>query len=147
MMSRRARSRAGRVPVAMNTMMMVDVLFILLIFFIVVSEVRTSRVEIDLPEIERREAESTPGDVGPEPLQVTIDATDSVYLEGEAIRSDEELRWRLADRMAPDSGPSPKVLLRADRSSSGARLVQLVDLLSESGFRTIAFDVHEGDLP
>ncbi|MBI4615763.1 MAG: biopolymer transporter ExbD [Planctomycetes bacterium] len=137
------RRRVPAESIQPNTTSMVDILFTILIFFIVASELRPSSVPVDLPEVSSREKDEAAGDSGrTEPITITIDATDTIYVDSERAESEEHLRELLAARATGGPG-NRKVVLRTDQAAKGARLVEVVAVLSEVGLRSVEFDVTE----
>ena len=83
-----------RTPVSLQTTIMVDVLFILLIFFILVSRIRQTNVDVDLPELRQSGKQSAPAAPG-ERLRVAIDGAGHLYVDGERQDDLIALRARL----------------------------------------------------
>ena len=124
-----APPRKGR-RVIINVTSLIDVMFLLLIFVLVSSTFKQQpAINLDLPSSSTVQAV----DDGPATLYLT-DAG-AVYLEGRMLEEDEvlpTLRQLLA------SSGDDRIVLRADQDSRHGRVVKLMDLIKESGFRRVS---------
>lgn len=124
--------------VGLQTTVMVDVLFILLIFFIVVSRVKDSNLPVDLPSVDRKK-QTAPAVRGNTGLTISIDRKGGLHLNGEAASGVKGLRQLLSAHKSKATGLP--VALRADKQAPSGVTVQVVHLLSEMGFTKVQFDV------
>ena len=121
--------RKGR-RVIINVTSLIDVMFLLLIFVLVSSTFKQQpAINLDLPSSSTVQAV----DDGPATLYLT-DAG-AVYLEGRML-TDEEILPTLRQLLA--SRGDDRIVLRADQDSRHGRVVALMDLIKESGFRRVS---------
>ncbi len=143
-----ARRRAPSLPIGLQTTVMVDVLFILLIFFIVVSRIRESNLQVELTAIKKSKQPQQRQPQGGPGLILTIDRAGKVHLDGNDAGGIDGLRKTLIARKTQSPGSTP-VVLRTDKAAPSGITVQLVHLLADLGFSRIQFDVlttsHSGN--
>ena len=108
---------------------MIDVVFLLIIFFMTTAQfARLTRAEIDLPQ-ERGEQEEA------EEAGLVVNLT----REGQVIINDtevplSEMMAMVREEMARSGSPAGlKLLLRADREASAARLNEIIKQLQDAG--------------
>ncbi len=135
-------------PAGLQTTVMVDVLFILLIFFIVVSRIRESNLQVDLPTVKRPDKRETTAPATQAGISLSIGSKGTIHLDGRKIGDIAALRTALQSRKASTQTP---VILRTDKQAPSGITVQVVHLLSDLGFGKIQFDVltagHTGSKP
>src|SRR5215217_4694494 len=90
-----------------NMTPLVDVMLVLLIVFIITVPVMKHAVNIDLPQ-----ATSTPQDVKPETIRLSVDAQGQYFWNEQAI-AEADLLPRLQD--AAGRNPQPELHLRGDK--------------------------------
>lgn len=147
-MRKRTRRKSGELPVSLNMTTMVDVLFQLLIFFLVLSELKKSSVLIELPEVSKQEAQQEAPGSPKNPLVITIDAKNALYFDDKPIDSIDALKPLLEEKKKGLSdADKATVVIRTDQESRGAKLVEVVSVLSQVGFRSVTFDVSEKSQP
>ncbi|HKA45704.1 MAG TPA: biopolymer transporter ExbD [Burkholderiales bacterium] len=115
-----------------NTTPLVDVMLVLLVIFIITAPLFHQAVQIDLPRVD-----STKLDDKPRVLQVAIDGSGAIYLDGARID-----RAELAGQFAAavQAGKSaPELHLRADRDTRYERVTDVLALAQKSGIVRIAF--------
>ena len=135
------RSRK-RVAVGLDTTVMVDVLFILLIFFIVVSQIRTSQIDLELPRVDEAVAREAPQSPESSPLLLSITRSGELRLDGRPISSIRALRSELGRQVGRNEVNSRRpVLVRTDEGARSGTLVEVLGALSEAGLETVRFDV------
>jgi biopolymer transport protein ExbD len=92
-----------------NMIPLIDVMLVLLVIFIITAPLLTHAVKIDLPK-----AASAPNLTRPENIQLAIDASGQIFLNGEAV-SRKVLNERLS--AAGRQEPQPEVHIRADQAA------------------------------
>jgi len=117
-----------------NVTPMVDVMLVLVIIFIVTGQMVVSGTEVDLPD--SRASQLAGQD---EPIQVSVDAQQNIYLGDELLASD-----GFADAMAQLAKASPapddqRVFVSADRSLAYGSVMEIVGQIAEAGFTKVAF--------
>jgi len=121
-----------------NNTSMTDVIFIFLIFFVSVSQIRTSRVDLKLPEVSGKAAASARD----EAQRVVIDVSkeNGVFVDGVKVEA-RDLGARIAalHAGAPDEGP--RIRIRSDEESRSGRLVEVIAALADAGLTRIEFAV------
>ena len=115
-----------------NTTPLVDVMLVLLVIFIITAPLFHQAVQIDLPRVD-----STKLDDKPRVLQVAIDDSGALYLDGTRIDR-AELAAQFA--AAAQAGKSvPELHLRADRGTRYERVTDVLALAQKAGIVRIAF--------
>ena len=127
----------------LETTVMVDVLFILLIFFIVVSQIRTSRVAVELPKVEAGSDSSGSQSQERKSIFLSIDREGVVRLDGHQMKNSAGLKkvLRQHGRSSKKGVGGPRVVLHTDAATRGERLVEILAYLSEAGLSSVQFDV------
>ncbi len=148
-MIKRTRKKHPEPPVALNMTTMVDVLFQLLIFFLVLSELKKSSVLVELPEVSQEQESKAEAPGGEKhPLVITIDAKNALYFDDEPVESLDALKPLLEEKKKGlAEHDKATVVIRTDQESKGAKLVEVVSVLSQVGFRSVTFDVSEKSQP
>ena len=141
------RGRGGRrAPMAeINVTPMVDVMLVLLIIFMITAPLMTTAVPIDLPESRAKPVNAEEQ----EPVQLSINADDTVYL-GEDIVTEAELPARLEALAAAeaDAATPRQIMLRADKSLDYGRVMKIMGELNRVGLTRIALvTTGEGSSP
>jgi biopolymer transport protein ExbD len=115
-----------------NTTPLVDVMLVLLVIFIITAPLFHQAVQIDLPRVD-----STKLDDKPRVLQVAIDGSGAIHLDGTRIdRAELAAQFAAAAQM----GKSPPELhLRADRGTRYERVTDVLALAQKAGIVRIAF--------
>jgi len=128
--------RRGRGTV-INVTSLIDVMFLLLIFFMVSSTFKLQpAIELTLPR------SATAETVAATPAVVYLDDAGNLYLNEQAVGRD-ELRQRLRERLA--ASDDDRIVLRADERAEHGSVVDLIDLIKESGFRRVSLAARPGD--
>ena len=131
--SRRA-GRGRRAPMSeINVTPLVDVMLVLLIIFMVTAPLLTAGVPIDLPQ-----NRAAPLDQQATPVQVSIDANGTMFIDDAAV-AEAALPTRLAAIAAqpgPDGGR--RVYLRADKRLDYGRVMKLMGELNRAGLNRVA---------
>lgn len=133
--------RRRRQEVALQTTIMVDVLFILLIFFILVSRIRQTDVDVDLPQLAASGDKQAVARQPAKRLRVAIDARGGLFVDGKPQSDLATLRARLAAAGArgPD-GKLPAVNFRTDKQARSGVTIQVIHLLAELGYDRVHFE-------
>ncbi|MGE0724274.1 MAG: ExbD/TolR family protein [Alphaproteobacteria bacterium] len=121
-----------------NVTPFVDVMLVLLIVFMVAAPLMMAGVPVQLPRSEAKRV-SAPR----EPLVVSIDRDGGVHLRQEAMEID-ALRARLGQLAAEDR--EAVVYVRADRSIPYGRAMEVLGIVSASGFARVSL-LSEGGRP
>jgi biopolymer transport protein ExbD len=116
------RDDEQEVDVQLTTFM--DMSFLLLVFFLVTASLRKphKELQIDLPNA----AHSIVAKAPKQELIITLDREGKIYLDKEAIFSDQELTKRL--QQISLSAPQTRVRIDADRQAQVFHLSKVVDL-------------------
>ena len=114
-----------------NTTPLVDVMLVLLVIFIITAPLFHQAVAVDLPRVD-----SVRLDDKPRVLQVAIDASGAVYVNGAAV-SREALGAQLQEAAA--ARPAPELHLRADRGTRYERVAEVMAAAQKAGITRIAF--------
>jgi biopolymer transport protein TolR len=130
-------SRRGRfAPMSeINVTPLVDVMLVLLIVFMVTAPLLTAGVELNLPR-----SEAPPLSQPEEPLVISVDATGAVFIQETQVPI-ESLAPRL--RAITENKPDTTIYVRGDQSIAYGRVVQVMGLLTASGFTKLSL-VTEG---
>lgn len=114
-----------------NVTPLVDVMLVLLIIFMVTAPLLVAGVPVDLPAA-RAAALQQKQD---KPLAVSLDAAGGVFIGDEAVPEE-----ALADRLATlhAAAPETRVLVRADKSLSYGRVLEVMGEIASSGFTKVA---------
>ncbi len=123
--------RSGRRPVGIDLTPMVDVVFLLIIFFMVSTTFITleTGLPVDLPQAQT--AQATPSDLP----TVTVTPDERVFVGGATVTM--EALPGLLQQLITESGDTT-VVLRADSTVRHGFVVQVMDLIKQSGAQRIA---------
>ncbi len=124
-------SRRRRLPTVI-IVSLIDIFVILLIFVIV-----TTTFKRDLPQVVIKLPETNAGVVGPaptEPIKLTIDKDDKMYLDGKPLTVD-ELKPAL-EKIIADS-PNRPLALNGDTKASFGFIIKVLGILKEAGVKDI----------
>jgi len=128
------RRRHSRRPVMaeINVTPMVDVMLVLLIIFMVSAPLLTVGVPIDLP---RTQAKSL--DQDKEPLTVSVNVKEQVYLQNTEIPLDEVVP-KLKAITDARGGADERIYVRGDRQVDYGTVMKVMGRISAAGFRRVA---------
>lgn len=132
---RRGRG-ARRAPMSeINVTPLVDVMLVLLIIFMITAPLLASAVPVDLPESRAKPVETEEQ----EPVQLSINGDDTIYL-GDEVIPEAELPARLdALARADDGNARPRqIMLRADKGLDYGRVMRVMGELNRAGLSRIA---------
>lgn len=131
------RGRRGRAHAEMNLTPLIDVMVVLLIIFMISAPLMTVTVPVDLPEVGKG-AMAT----GDEPLVITIDKANNVYLQDTKIGIN-ELIPRLQAVTAQK--PNQRIFIRADQNLSYGTIMQIMSRMTAAGFTKVALVAETGN--
>jgi len=114
-----------------NMTPLVDVMLVLLIVFMITVPVMKDAVNINLPR-----AASTPVEVKPETVRLSVDAQGRYFWNGQPL-ADAELEGRLAAAAA--ANPQPELHLQGDRDVRYEKVAQALTAARHAGLQKIGF--------
>lgn len=111
-----------------NVTSLVDVTIVLLIMFMIIAPISQGGIEVRVPQTEAAALPSS------EAILVSIDAEGSVFVDRTEVRAD-----ALGDVLTQvrQSRGLARVYLRADRSNSYGRVMQVMGELQAAGFENV----------
>jgi biopolymer transport protein ExbD len=124
---------------------MVDIVFFLLIFFLVTSisgVASTISMPPPNPQKPGAQARKTAADYDSDHVKVTIDRDNSIWLEGEEVPSEQELRVRLKDARRAASGPLKMLVLGSGEAHHGT-VVMVLDAGYDAGLEDVRLAVKD----
>ncbi|VWX58680.1 Biopolymer transport protein exbD1 [Burkholderiales bacterium 8X] len=128
----RAVGGGGQRPMSdINVTPLVDVMLVLLVIFIITAPLMASSIKLDLPRSDAGQSSDTPRFVS-----VVVDAKGDVFFNDQPVGV-EELSARL--QQAATANRDTEVQLRADRSVSYGRVVELMGIANKAGLARIGF--------
>ncbi len=110
-----------------NITPLVDVCLVLLIIFMVVTPILVNGIPVRLPQA------ATADPLAKQPMQITMNADRTIYVDSVAIRAD-QLLSELGRRHDQVQRP---VVVRADKTLAYGEVVRVLDACRESGFETV----------
>ncbi|MBM3560762.1 MAG: protein TolR [Alphaproteobacteria bacterium] len=113
-----------------NVAPFVDVMLVLVVIFMLTAPLLTAGVPVDLPQ-----ASASPIREEVEPLVLSVDKDGRIYLMDSEVEQ-ASLGARLS-AMAR-ANPELRVFVRGDRSISYGRIMEVMGMVSESGFTKVA---------
>ncbi|MHC4786885.1 MAG: ExbD/TolR family protein [Planctomycetota bacterium] len=125
-------ARQRRRSVTVDITPMIDVVFLLIIFFMTTAQYALlTRAELDLPQ-EKGEQREEAEEAG---LVINITREGQLIVSGRNVdlRELEEIVWMEIERDPERSAQQLKLLIRADRDASAARLNRVVEVLRPLG--------------
>jgi biopolymer transport protein ExbD len=125
------RKNASQPMAEINMVPLIDVVLVLLVIFIVTAPLLTNAVKLDLPK-----ATSNADIQKPEKVEFAIDASGSLFWNGERI-SREDAVTRFAE--AGTKRPQPEIYLRADQGVAYRYVAEMLADASKAGLSKIAF--------
>jgi biopolymer transport protein ExbD len=125
------RKTSSQPMAEINMVPLIDVVLVLLVIFIVTAPLLTNAVKLDLPK-----ATSTADIQKPEKVEFAIDATGSLFWNGERIsREDAVVRFTEAGVKRPQ----PEIYLRADQNVAYRYVAEMLADASKAGLSKVAF--------
>jgi len=125
------RKTSSQPMAEINMVPLIDVVLVLLVIFIVTAPLLTNAVKLDLPK-----ATSTADIQKPEKVEFAIDATGSLFWNGERI-SREDAVAKFTE--AGTKRPQPEIYLRADQGVAYRYVAEMLADASKAGLSKIAF--------
>ncbi len=128
------RSRGGSAE--MNLTPLIDVMVVLLIIFMISAPLMTVTVPVDLPTVDQGAMAD-----GDDPLVITIDKTNTIYLNDTKIGASE-----LIPRLQAITGqkPAQRIFIRGDHNLSYGTIMQVMGQLTGAGFTKVALVAETG---
>jgi biopolymer transport protein TolR len=124
-------NRSEKEPmIEINVTPFVDVMLVLLIIFMVTAPLLTVGVQVDLPETS---ADSLPEES--EPLTLTINSKGEVFIQETKIEFDNLIKKILA---VSKNRTDTRIYVRGDKTINYGRVLEIMGLLSGSGFTKVA---------
>ena len=139
--SRGTRSKFGRrrhVPISdINVTPMVDVMLVLLVIFMITAPLLQVGVPVDLPKTSAQQVGGKD-----EPLVVSLNSKDEVFLG--------DTKYELADlatklKAVHDEKPDQRVFIRGDKSIQYGRMMEVMGVVIDSGFRQLGLLGEQND--
>ena len=123
--------RSAKEPISeINVTPFVDVMLVLLIIFMVTAPLLTVGVQVDLPETS---ADTLPKDM--EPLTLTINAKGEIFIQETKV----EYKKIIAKIMAVSNNRTDtRIFVRGDKTINYGRVLEIMGMLSGSGFTKVA---------
>ncbi|RVT51720.1 ExbD/TolR family protein [Rubrivivax albus] len=132
-------SKNASAPMAeINMVPLIDVMLVLLVIFIVTAPLLTHAVKLELPQ-----ASSQVNPPVPDKVEFAIDATGTLYWNGEAVAR-EVVAARFTE--AGQRQPQPEIHLRADQAVPYRFVAQTLADAARAGLTKVGF-VSEPDSP
>ncbi len=117
-------------PIAeINVTPLVDVMLVLLIIFMITAPLLQVGVPVDLPKTNAQQVGGKD-----EPLVVTVNAKDEVYL-GETKFELAELSEKL--KAVHEQKPDQRVFIRGDKTVNYGKMMEVMGVIIETGFRQL----------
>ena len=123
------RSKKGPMS-EINVTPFVDVMLVLLIIFMVTAPLLTVGVQVDLPE---SAADSLPDDQ--EPLTLSINSKGEIYIQEHQVTYQKMIPKLLA---IAKNRTDTRIYVRGDKNINYGRVLEIMGLLSGSGFTKVA---------
>ena len=123
--------RSEREPMSeINVTPFVDVMLVLLIIFMVTAPLLTVGVQVDLPETS---ADTLPEES--EPLTLTINSKGEVFIQETKIEINNLIKKILA---VSNNRTDTRIYVRGDKTINYGRVLEVMGILSGSGFTKVA---------
>ena len=123
--------RSLREPMSeINVTPFVDVMLVLLIIFMVTAPLLTVGVQVDLPE---SSADSLAEEQ--EPLTLTVNAKGEIFIQETKVEFDDMIPKILA---VSKNRTDTRIYVRGDKTINYGRVLELIGMLSGSGFTKVA---------
>ena len=123
--------RSSREPMSeINVTPFVDVMLVLLIIFMVTAPLLTVGVQVDLPE---SAADSLPEEQ--EPLELTITAKGEILIQESKVQFEKLVPKILA---VSQNRTDTRIYVRGDKTINYGRVLEIMGMLSGSGFTKVA---------
>ena len=124
-------NRSSKEPMSeINVTPFVDVMLVLLIIFMVTAPLLTVGVQVDLPE---SSADSLPEEA--EPLTLSINSKGEIFIQDTKVEYDNIIAKVLA---VSKNRTDTRIYVRGDKTINYGRVLEIMGLLSGSGFTKVA---------
>jgi len=124
-------SRSEKEPISeINVTPFVDVMLVLLIIFMVTAPLLTVGVQVDLPE---SSADTLPEET--EPLTLTINAKGEIFIQETKVEYEKIIPKILA---VSNNRTDTRIFVRGDKNINYGRVLEIMGMLSGSGFTKVA---------
>ena len=124
-------NRSSKKPMSeINVTPFVDVMLVLLIIFMVTAPLLTVGVQVDLPE---SAADSLPDDQ--EPLTLSINSKGEIFIQEHQVEYDKVVAKILA---IAKNRTDTRIYVRGDKTINYGRVLEIMGMLSGSGFTKVA---------
>ena len=122
---------SGKEPISeINVTPFVDVMLVLLIIFMVTAPHLTVGVQVELPETS---ADTLPEET--EPLTLTINAKGEIFIQETKVEFEKIIPKILA---VSNNRTDTRIFVRGDKSINYGRVLEIMGILSGSGFTKVA---------
>ena len=123
--------RSAKEPISeINVTPFVDVMLVLLIIFMVTAPLLTVGVQVDLPETS---ADTLPEET--EPLTLTINAKGEIFIQESKVEYKKIIAKILA---VSNNRTDTRIFVRGDKTINYGRVLEIMGMLSGSGFTKVA---------
>jgi len=123
--------RSAKEPISeINVTPFVDVMLVLLIIFMVTAPLLTVGVQVDLPETS---ADTLPEET--EPLTLTINAKGEIFIQEVKVEYEKIIPKILA---VSNNRTDTRIFVRGDKNINYGRVLEIMGMLSGSGFTKVA---------
>ena len=122
--------KRNRVMSEINVTPFVDVMLVLLIIFMVTAPMLVTGVKVDLPE-----TSASPVSAKEEPLTVSIDKFDKIYLMNTQINK-KDLSSKLKNILQEKK--ESRIFIRADKRANYGYVIEIMGKITEAGFKKIS---------
>ena len=122
---------SGKEPISeINVTPFVDVMLVLLIIFMVTAPLLTVGVQVDLPETS---ADTLPEET--EPLTLTINAKGEIFIQETKVEYEKIIAKIMA---VSNNRTDTRIFVRGDKTINYGRVLEIMGMLSGSGFTKVA---------
>ena len=118
-----------------NLTPLIDIVFLMLIFFMVSTTfLREAELQVTLPD-----ASQEPAAQPQQPLELTINRQGTVFLDGRPLLNNQldTIRRAVEKAVAERSGPSSRLVIRADARAEHQMVVRALDALGRAGVSNV----------
>jgi len=123
--------RSAKEPISeINVTPFVDVMLVLLIIFMVTAPLLTVGIQVDLPETS---ADTLPEET--EPLTLTINAKGEIFIQEVKVEYEKIIPKILA---VSNNRTDTRIFVRGDKNINYGRVLEIMGMLSGSGFTKVA---------
>ena len=123
--------RSKKEPISeINVTPFVDVMLVLLIIFMVTAPLLTVGVQVDLPETS---ADTLPEET--EPLTLTINAKGEIFIQETKVEYEKIIAKIMA---VSNNRTDTRIFVRGDKTINYGRVLEIMGMLSGSGFTKVA---------